>query len=193
MKYSDFSKNEENPFLKNAIEQINKNVVKKYKSSTGTSRAAILHAVNPDTGELLGHTSFIRQIEVDEQQFAKFYLSNFKAFFNLSERSIRVFGYILTKLTVNSDMFIFLFDECMKYTQYKSKKAIYSGLTELIQAEIIAKGKTDILFFINPLVLFNGNRITFAKTYVKRQTEQTNNKKIRSDKDQLSLDLFNDD
>ena len=28
-------------------------------------------------------TSFIRQIEVDEEQFAKLYLANFAAFFNL--------------------------------------------------------------------------------------------------------------
>ena len=35
-KFSDFEKNRENPFLSQALEEINKNVVKKYKSSTGT-------------------------------------------------------------------------------------------------------------------------------------------------------------
>ena len=56
---------------------------KKYKNTSGTSRGAILQAVNSE-GELVGHTSFIRQIEVDEQQFTKIYLSQFSAFSSLT-------------------------------------------------------------------------------------------------------------
>ena len=79
---SDFIRNEENPFLKQAIESIDKNIVKKYKSSTNTDEKATLVAYDPNTSEILGHTRFIRQIEVDEAQFAKLYLANFGAFFD---------------------------------------------------------------------------------------------------------------
>lgn len=57
-----------------------KNIVKKYKTASNTNQKAILQAFDPNTGEVLGHTQFIRQIEVDEQQFAKFYLSSFSSF-----------------------------------------------------------------------------------------------------------------
>ena len=43
------------------------------------------------------------------------------------------------------------------------------GLSGLIGSSIIARGKKDYLYFINPMVFFNGDRVTFAKTYVKKQ------------------------
>ena len=46
----------ENPFLKEAVEQIQSGIVKKYKNTSGTSRNAILQAVNSDGG---GWTYFI--------------------------------------------------------------------------------------------------------------------------------------
>ena len=164
----DFAKNKENPFLKEAVEQIQQSIVKKYKNTSGTSRNAILQAVNSD-GELVGHTSFIQQIEVDEEQFTKIYLSQFSAFWNLKTQAIRVFGYIMTKLVPKQDLFSFFLDECMEYTGYKSEKSVYIGLASLLQNQIIARGRNDSHYFINPMIAFNGDRVTFAKTYVKKQ------------------------
>lgn len=189
-KFSDFEKNRENPFLSQALEEINKNVVKKYKSSTGTDKRAVLQAVDPQTGDIVGHTSFIRQIEVDEQEFIKFYLRDFRVFYGLSEKAMRIFGYILTLLIPNRDEFAFFIDECLEATNYVAKKVIYSGLTELIKAEIIAKGRTDTSFFINPMVVFNGNRITFAKTYVKKNTDKTLKAAQKDYEEKNQLNLF---
>jgi len=168
-KITDFEKNLENPFLKQAVEQVQKNIVKKYKTASNTGEKAILKAYDENTGEVLGHTQFIRQIEVDEEQFAKFYLSNFSAFFDLPPSAIKVFGYILTQLTPNKDEFIFDRDDCLTYTKYKSPASIFEGLSSLLSNEIIARGKTDYKYYINPMIAFNGNRITFAKTYIKKQ------------------------
>lgn len=165
----EFKLNKENPFISDAVQQINQNVVKKYKAATNTDQKAVLQAYDPSTGELLGHTSFIRQIEVDEEQFAKIYLSNFSAFFDLSPQAIKVFGYILNQLIPNKDEFVFIPESCLEYTQYKSYTSVRIGLTDLLENRIIAKGRIENLFYINPMVVFNGNRITFAKTYVKKQ------------------------
>lgn len=158
----------ENPFLKQAVEQVQKNIVKKYRSATRTDEKAILKAYDDRTGEILGHTQFIRQIEVDEEQFAKIYLSNFSAFFDLKPQAIKVFGYILEQLIPNRDEFFFILEDCMKYTGYKSDTSIRIGLTNLLENKIIARGRKEFFYYINPMVVFNGNRITFAKTYVKR-------------------------
>lgn len=165
-KITDFEKNIENPFLKEAVEQIQQNIVKKYKNSSGSSRNAILQAVNAE-GELVGHTSFIQQIEVDEQQFTKLYLSQFSSFFKLNSQGIRVFGYVMTKLVPKQDYFFFDLEEALKYTGYKSAQSIYNGLSCLISSNIIARGKKDYIYFINPMMFFNGDRVSFTKTYVK--------------------------
>lgn len=168
MKLTEFEKNAENPFLKQAVEKVQENVVKKYKTASKTGEKAILTAID-EHGQVLGHTQFIRQIEVDEQQFAKLYLSNFSAFFDLNQAAIKVFGYILNNLIPNKDFFYFNREDCMNYTGYKSDSSIFKGLAMLLKSEIIARGKTDYIYFINPLIFFNGNRISFTKTYVKKQ------------------------
>jgi intergrase/recombinase len=163
-----FNKNSKNPFLEQAIEEINSNIVKKYKTASWQDKRAILQAFDPKTGEMLGHTTFIRQIEVDEQHFTKIYLSQFESFWDLGKQAIKVFGYIMTKLLPGQDMFIFLMDECLEHTKYTSKSSIFIGLGQLMTAEIIARGPSDSIYFINPLVAFNGNRVSYVKTYVKK-------------------------
>jgi hypothetical protein len=179
LKLSEFEKNKSNPFIEQALEKINENIVKRYKTASKTGERAVLKAVD-ENGEILGHTSFIRQIEVDEQQFTKLYLSNFSAFFDLSPASIKVFGYIMHQLKPKNDTFYFLIEECLEHTGYSSKTPIYKALAELVQAEIIARGSHEIIYFINPMIAFNGDRITFAKTYVKKR-------KVTSDPNQIDL------
>ena len=127
-KLSEFTKNNENPFLENALEVINRNIVQKTKMTKNAGESAILKAVDDKTGEILGHTAFIRQIEVDEDQFAKFYLNGFKAFFDLKPASIKVFGFILKQLKPNKDTFDFSLEDCIGDTEY-TKQTIYRGLT----------------------------------------------------------------
>ena len=168
---SSYKLNKENPFLLDAINKIEKSTVKTYKTASKTGEKAILKAYDESTGKVLGYTTFIRQVEVDEDQFAKIYLSNFSAFFELNPQAIKVFGYILTQLIPNRDEFIFLIDDCLEYTRYKSETSIRLGLTSLLKNEIIARGRADNLFYINPMIVFNGNRVTFAQTFIKKKIE----------------------
>ena len=78
--FSSLKKHKENPFMEQSLEEVHENVAKKYKTSSGTSQTAILHAID-ENGEIKGHTTFLRQIEVDEKQFVKLYLSNLSNFF----------------------------------------------------------------------------------------------------------------
>lgn len=175
-KLSKFERNETNPFLEKAIQDVQ--ITKKYKTGN-TERRAILNAVHPDTGEILGHTMFLRQIEVDEEQFTKVYLSQFESFWELSKNAIRVFGYIMSKMKPKNDRIEFRMNECMEYTKYSTKKPIYEGLAGLINARILARGYNEYTYFINPLVAFNGDRVSYVKTYVKKRKPE--------DKNQLSL------
>lgn len=168
---STFSLNKENPFLNQAIEEIQNNIVKKYKTAAKTDQKAILQAYDPNSGEVLGHTQFVRQIELDEQQFTKVYLSKFSVFFDLKPQAIRVFGYIMKQLVPNKDEFLFLTEDCQDYTGYQSATSVRIGLTSLLENGVIARGRADNLYFINPMIAFNGNRITFAETIVKKKKE----------------------
>ena len=54
---SNYSRNDENPFLNEAVEQIQNNIVKKYKNTAGYGEKAVLQAIDP---KLLGLQIFWR-------------------------------------------------------------------------------------------------------------------------------------
>lgn len=169
---------EENPFVEKAIENIN--TVRKTQIIRPTDRNEIQLIVS-QSGEVGGHTAFVRYLEVDEEKFAKVYLSQFSNFWDLGKPAIRVFGYILKQLKPNSDRFYFDMNDCKNETGYKTEKSIIDGLVNLIDCGMIARSGKHYVYFINPLVVFNGSRITFAKTYIKKKKGDEN-----------QLDIFDD-
>lgn len=170
----------ENPFVENAIQKVEENTVSKRRFIKG-SKGIESTIVNSD-GEITGTTAFLQQVEVDEEKFAKLYLSQFAAFWDLSKPAIRVFGYIITNCLIpNKDIFYVDKEEALEYTGYSSERYILTGLSVLCEHGIIARSKNSFKYFINPLVVFNGNRVTFAKTYVRKK------KKTIEDKDQMSI------
>lgn len=169
-KLSDFELNKKNPFAKQALVNIGNALVSKSIKGSNKDESAILKAID-DNGEVLGNTVFIRNKTVDTEQFAKFFLNGFKAFFDLKPVSIKVFGYILGQLRPNQDNFMFFMDDCKRKTGY-SEVSIYRALGELCGAQIIARGRMEIEYFINPMCVFNGDRITFATTYINKNYPQ---------------------
>jgi intergrase/recombinase len=159
---------EDNPFVDKAIEEI---TIKKKTQMIRSTNSEIQMIVSDEDGDVKGYSAFMRFVEVDEDKFAKIYLSQFESFWELSKPAVRVFGYIINTLKPNSDVFHLRMDKCLKYTKYAHANSVITGLSDLIDKEIIAKSKYENEYFINPLIVFNGSRVTFAKTYVKKQKE----------------------
>lgn len=180
-KVRDFEEYQDNPFIERAIEEIK--VVKKTQVMRTENKDEIQMIVNSD-GAVEGYSAFMRFIEVDEERFAKIYLNQFGAFWDLPKPAIRVFGYIISVLKPKYDNFLFDMEACLEYTKYSTEKSVFEGIGALIAGGIIARSNKHYKYFINPLVVFNGSRITFAKTYIKKKKE--------SNLSQMSLPLYED-
>lgn len=167
-KIRDYESFEQNPFVEKAIEDIK--IVKKHQIVKSRDKSEIQMIVN-QSGEVEGHTAFMRFIEVDEEKFTKIYLGQFHNFWDLSKPAIRVFGYIMSVLIPKKDWFYFDMTDCLKYTKYSTEKSVFEGISSLIESGIIARSESHIRYYINPLVIFNGDRVTFAKTYIKKKKE----------------------
>lgn len=178
MKYKKITEHpayENNPFVEEALEGIQKQTVRRtrvIRPDEGLSKQVQQIVVNAD-GEATGYGAFMQYIEVDEEQFAKVYLSQFAAFWELSKPAIRVFGYILSALKPGQDRLIFRMDKALAYTNYSHRSHVLTGLSNLVECGIIARTayEYEYEYFINPLVFFNGNRVTFAKTYIRKKKE----------------------
>lgn len=176
-KLTDFPIHTENPFVVRAMEVIDEHThrTRKYFSA----EKVILDVINTNTGEVEGVQNFTKFVETDNEQFSKLFLNNIQSFFDLGKTAIKVFCYIQTKLKPNSDTFIFYLDECKEYTNLSSA-SVYKGLAELVKNEFIARGKKDIVYYINPMIFFNGDRVVFAKAIRKKNG-------IQEDENQLQI------
>lgn len=150
--------NSSNPFVKDMVElEIgNKNIV------MGSSKSPL---INADTGEVEGHSVYVKTKKVDRETFVKIYINKLSSFFELSKAGIRVFSYIASISKPNKDFVFFLVEDCMEFTGYTSRSSVIRGLTELIEYKFIARTPKQFMYFINPSVFFNGDRISFVEDY----------------------------
>lgn len=121
--------------------------------------------VNPDTGETEGIAILHKFKEVDKEQFVKIYIDEIKALFDLSRSGLKVFGYFLQAMRINTDEIYVNIPKLMAYCNYRYKAQAYKGLGELLSNKIIAMSADVNIWFINPHIIFNGDRIAFIKQY----------------------------
>lgn len=164
---SDFEKHETNPFAQEAIEKVQKVTVRKSKVA-GADKSAQHIITNSETGELDGYAQFVHYVEVDEEKFTKLYIAEFASFYELNKPAMKVLHYIISNIRKDTDRFHFRMKKCIEFTGY-SKFSIFNGVGSLIKNGIIARTDENDEFFINPMVLFNGDRIAYVRTYVKKK------------------------
>lgn len=63
MKLREFERYKENPFVKEAVDNIK--VKKRTQMITPTTKNAVHYMVNSDTGEVDGYSAFLKVVEVD--------------------------------------------------------------------------------------------------------------------------------
>lgn len=160
-KVSQAPKHKVNPFL-DQDEVIRVNSGKK-KAIIGQSKS---HAIaNLDTGEISGSMVMMEERTVDKEQFVKLFTSEIRALFDLSKSGIKVFGYIVENLKPGDDKIYIYLPHLMEYCNYKAKNRAYVGLGELVKSNILAASEMPNFWYVNPKIVFNGDRIAFIKAY----------------------------
>lgn len=166
-----------NPFIAEGVLKIDRG--KKTIIAGGTKDVM----VDSETGELSGMAMLHKYKEVDRNQFVKIYINEVKSLFDLSKTGVRAFNYVLSCMLINKDEIYLNIHKLVEYAEWTNTTQAYKGLGELIANKIIAPSVEPNIWFINPNVIFNGDRIAFIREY--RVKQNTENKKS----DPL-LDLF---
>ncbi len=158
-KIGDYSLNKANPFLDDTLQHIEKG-----------EKTLLFGQKNPDLiidsdSQVKGHSLFARKVSVDKAKFMKVFMSGLSNWFDLSKAGIKVFAYVANQVEPNRDTFMFSLERCKDFTGYKSAKMVFSGLAELAENKFIARGENPFVYYINPTVFFNGDRLTFVEQY----------------------------
>ena len=152
-------------------------------SGEKTKRTEMLYAdgrvvMNPETGELEDTLGVARVKWVDSEQFVKVYLANLNVFFELGKAAQRVCEFAMAQVAtraINQGEVILSFPEYQDYFQGKqggTRPTFMRGLQELAAKNLIAKSRTRDVWFINPAVMFNGDRARFVTEVRRRRKSQ---------------------
>ena len=171
-------KYKENPFL-----DVQKIQSKKKQIVVGSSKAI----VDPATGEIEGELSHIATYrEVDDEEFVKFYTANIALTFDLSSAGNKVFQFLMRVMQVSAikrdqvylsteivDDFVEAHNVKLSHTTY------YRGIKELTEKKVVARSTKANIFFVNPHLVFNGDRYAF--------TQAVRRKKVRRDPNTVDM------
>jgi len=164
----------ENPFIKNMIIPIRGQKVR--LTPLGQDENIL---INQGTGEIHG-THVTTYKKVDSEQFVKLFTANIALTFNLNTAGIKAFNVLIWALqnkALGKDILMLdaLLLEDFLATQVSNLKlsstTFKRGISQLEQAQIIAKGLRKGWYYINPNFCFNGDRIAFT-TLIEREKKQ---------------------
>lgn len=160
-KTTEFEYNSTNPFLASIVEHIQDS---KHRKVAGHSWQDVVDkstgAINKQKVLVLGD-----QKVVDKQEYAKVYMGEIGRFFGLSKKALLLLDYIMKNINYGEDKI------CLYYPDVQSslgliRSTMYSCISQMLQAQIIAKASTNNCYYINPAVVFKGERIAIVKQFI---------------------------
>jgi hypothetical protein len=168
-KKSAIVRHDENPFLEGPL-------VYKPKNKAMVVGAGNTVLLNQDTGEV-SPTKIISYQEVDPEKFVKLYTAEIRALFDLTNPSFRLMEIIFLQVqqhAVDKDVIYLNLQMTEKFFHEHerpamSKSTFYRAVGELAQRGIIAASTNQNLYFINPRIFFNGDRVTFIRHVTKKK------------------------
>lgn len=174
-------KYKENPFMSEDGKGI---VVYKNKYSQVETNGP-LAITDTKSGESVS-VAQVRKVElVDSDKFVKLYIANLDAFFDLKPGTIRIMTAVLSEVAdarnAHGDTIYLNYNRVKEYFSAKGTKpparpTFFSAMAEMVEKGFLAPSVDTNLWFINPTIFFNGDRIRFVNEYVRVKTI---NKEIR--------------
>lgn len=155
----------ENPFVAGSVFT----VPKRMKGSRIQTAGPL--TMSDGDGEIVGMAEVRRYQEVDSDRFVKVFVSQLNAFYDLKPGSMKILTLILHEVAkpqnINSDRIYLNYDLAVEHFQEQNSKApakatFYSALTELTEKGFVAPATKLNLWYINPAIFFNGDRIRFT-------------------------------
>ncbi len=169
MSIDKYQKNNDNPFVTTELllDLHDKNV------KVGTKRldtnTQLIDKVTGEVKPMFSYT-YTKQI-IDSKKFTKMYTDNLGMIFGLSKGAQLVLRYICDSLIPKADYVFINIEKCREYCEYKTRQSVYNSLEDLLKAEIIARTDDTYRYWINPSVLFNGDRMIFINEFIRKQED----------------------
>lgn len=104
--------------------------------------------------------------KVDRETFIKVFRESLQYIAKLSRTAQAVLWYVMNNLPKDKGYVIIDNSTVMDYCAFKTRKSVRDAVIELLEKNILTKSTVHKKYWVNPLVMFNGNRITYSKEYI---------------------------
>lgn len=161
-KEMEYQYNSSNPFLAPIVEHIEDS---KHRKVIGQSFQDV---IDKPTGAISKQKILVlgEQKVVDNEQYCKLYMGQIRSFFGLSKKALMMLQYIMDNIKYSDDKI------CLYYPHLQEslgliKSTMYGCVNQLLKAGIIARASTPGCYYINPAVVFKGDRIAIVQQFVR--------------------------
>lgn len=170
----------ENPFMTGSIVEI-KGKKKRYtiaaKSDFLMSREGLVKGG-------IEHT-IVRM--VDDSKFVKVFSDGIAGMYDLKSAGGKVFRYLFDQVQKfpNVDRIYLYFMDAAEEPWIISRTVFFRGMAELLEKGFIARSESPNMFYLNPAMIWNGDRFRFVNEYRRVETDK---KQAGSAQEMLALE-----
>src|ERR1044072_544821 len=116
---------------------------------------------------------------IDTAKYFKLFTGAIPKLLGLSRAGMEMFLYLAGELQPKCDKVVINAEDAKAYLGYKSAVSVHNGLDSLIDRGVIAKAysgkRGKLAYWINPDVIFNGNRVVLSKRIDNATNKTTGN------------------
>jgi hypothetical protein len=150
----------ENPFLNGSLVTVKG----RKKNYTVASDAMTL---TDSRGQVQGTVQHTITRVVDDTQFVKVFSDGVAGMYDLGRPGAKVFRFLFDEVqkNPNQDRIYLYFMDALEDPWRIPKTTFFKGLAELLEKGFLAKSANPNMFFLNPSMMWNGDRFRFVQEY----------------------------
>lgn len=125
---------------------------------------------------------------VDDAEFVKVFSSGVAGIYDLNSSGRKVFSYLLEVVQENPnvDRIYLHFMDAAEEPWSISKTTFFNGMSELITKNFVAPSDRQNMFYLNPIMIWNGDRFKFITEYIK--SSAVDKQKASDERDREALE-----
>lgn len=166
-------KYKENPFVQKGVFRV------PTKTRTDMLETAGPLAIVSQDGEMMQAAEIRRRRVVDSDRFVKLFVAHLDGFFDLKPGTMKLMSALLDELSqaryANGDTIYLNYGKVVEYFERKGVKApakgtFFNSMAEMCEKGFVAPSVDTNLWFINPAIFFNGDRVRFVTELERKRT-----------------------
>lgn len=133
-----------------------------------TSKDGNRYMVISQDGEVIAPAGFHEVVEVDKTAFVKLYIEGASAFAGFSKAGNKVFAVLyhaIQRAQPGADRLWIHFKDVDQRITPMSIATFKRGMRELLEARYIAESDRQGMYWLNTVMMFNGDRLAFVREY----------------------------